>query len=168
MTWIPTTNRAGFQPIATTSTTQNHALGTRIQARDETNDGCGEFIYMTGVASVAIGSWCFLKPDDNTTKLADTDESASDKKGDLGVAMSACVASNYGWFQIYGKASALALASFADNGDVYLTSTGGSVDDAVVDGFLVHKALGASTIVGAGLADFELAYPYVDAITTND
>lgn len=170
-TWIPTEpSQGGLQPIATTDTVRNHPLGFRCKGKDIslTTPLSGEFIYLQGVASTAVGSWVNFYEDDGTTILSDTDSSAADKIGPVAVAMSANVASQYGWYQICGKASALALASFADNGDVYLTSTGGSVDDAVVDGYLVHKAKGASTIVGAGLADFELQYPYTDGITTND
>lgn len=167
MTWIITDTRCGFQPISETSTTQKHELGTRVKARDDTNGGGGEFVYMPGVASTAVGSFVFLKWDDNTTILCDTDESATDKEGDVGIAMSANVAGQYGWYQIYGKASGAALTGFVDNADVYLTSTGGSVDDTVVDGYLVHKCLGASAVSG-GLADFEIAYPYVDGIAGND
>lgn len=172
-TWAAIDPYLGIQSITETSTVQNHPLGFRVFAKDISSAaastyGTGEFIYLTGVASTVVGSWVMIKPDDFITILADTDSASTDKIGDVAVAMSANVASQFGWYQIYGKASALALANFADNGDVYLTSTGGSVDDTVVDGFMVHKAKGASAIVGAGLADFEIQYPYVDGIAGND
>lgn len=164
MTWKITTHIIGAQPIANTETTAKHTLGTVVRAEDP-DYGSGEFIYLKGVASTAVGSWVAYFPDDWTTALLDTDDSP---KQSVAIAMSANVASQYGWYQVRGKASGLALASFADNGDVYATSTGGSVDDAVVDGYMVHKARGASTIVGAGLADFEIDYPYTDGIAGND
>lgn len=152
----------GIQPVATTSTVQNHPLGMRAKGVDAT-DGEGEFIYLKGVVSTAVGSWVTYRQDDNTTILL-----VADAAGPVGVAMSANVAAGYGWYQICGKASGLAAASFADNGDVYITAVAGVVDDAVVDGDMVHNAKGASTIVSAGLADFEIQYPYTDNITTND
>jgi len=159
----------GLQPIATTDTTLMAAvpLGTILQATDPTY-GPGEFIYLKGVASTAIGSWVTFNYDDWTTALA-----VADAIGPVAISMSAnTAATSYGWYQISGKASGLALASFADNGNVYLTATAGSVDDAVVAGDYVYGAKGASTITGAGLADFEISRPFVkdgilaDGVTT--
>jgi hypothetical protein len=47
----------GMQDIADTSTTQNHVLGTIVQAKDiaSTAYGSGEFIYLLGVASTVLG-----------------------------------------------------------------------------------------------------------------
>lgn len=161
----------GLLPIDQFDTLDSSLLGLRVQAVDSATSGYGygEFIYLKGIASTAVGSWVVFTADDWSTVLLDTDETAPVDIGPCAIAMSAnIVATTGGWYQIYGKASGLALASFADNGDVYATSTGGSVDDAVVDGFMVHNARGASTIVGAGLADFEIYYPYTDGIAAND
>jgi len=151
----------GMQPIAVTSTTQTHALGTRVKAVDQT-DGTGEFIYLKGVASTAIGSWVTYYPDDYSTALL-----AANAIGSVGVAMSANVASSYGWYQIFGKAVGKALASDADNGLVYATATGGGVDDAVVAGDRVKLAIGASAVdtPSTGLVEFEIEYPFMDDAT---
>ena len=55
MAYTITTPLAGFQGIALTDTTQNHALGTIVQATDPTY-GAGEFIYLKGIASTVVGS----------------------------------------------------------------------------------------------------------------
>lgn len=151
----------GMQPIAVTDTTQNHPLGTRVKAVDPTY-GAGEFIYLKGVANTAIGSWVTYYQDDNTTALL-----AADAIGPVGVAMSANVANQYGWYQIYGKAVGKALTSYADNGLVYATSTAGSVDDAVVAGDRVKLAIGASALgtPSTGFAEFEIQYPFMDDAT---
>lgn len=156
--------RIGAQPIAETSTVQNHPLGTKLKAVDPTY-GEGEFIYLAGVANTTLGSWVHYNYDDGSTALT-----VANAIGPVGVSMSANVASQYGWYQIRGKAIGKALASYADNGLVFLTATAGSVDDAVVDGDMVHLAKGASAIdaPGTGLAEFEIQYPYTDDITTND
>lgn len=150
--------RLGVQPIAETSTTQNHTLGTRVQAQDPTY-GVGEFIYLSGVASTAVGSWVTFNQDDNSTTLL-----AANAIGPVAVAMSANVASSYGWYQIYGKAVGAALAGFVDNANVYATATAGSVDDAVVAGDRVKLAKGASAVgtPSSGLAEFEIQYPFMD------
>lgn len=151
-------HRAGAQAIATTSTTQQHVLGTILCATDPTY-GEGEFIYLKGVASTAVGSWVTYNSDDNTTTLL-----AANAIGPVAVAMSANVANQYGWYQIQGKAIGKALASFADNANVYATATAGSVDDAVVAGDRVKNAKGASAVdtPSTGLAEFEIARPFMD------
>lgn len=126
---------------------KRYRLGTRRLLNGK------EFIYLTGVASTAIGSWVFFN-DVHVTTLT-----VANSKGRIAVAMAATVASTFGWYQIYGSASGLALASFAAGGKVWVTSTAGSVDDADVAVDLVVGAIGRSTIVGAGLAVFELNYP---------
>ena len=146
------------QPIAETSTTLKHRLGDRFKCSDPTY-GPGEFIYLQGVASTAVGSWVTFNQDDGTTALL-----AANAIGPVAVAMSANVADQYGWYQIYGKAVGEALTGFADNGNVYATATAGSVDDAIVAGDRVKNAKGASAVdtPSAGLAEFEIQYPVMD------
>lgn len=157
MTYVIRNTLIGGQAIASTSTTKNHPLGTIVVADDPTY-GAGEFIYLLGVASTAVGSWASYNPDDGSTALL-----AANASGDVAVSMSANVASQYGWYQIKGKAIGKALASFLDNAEVYATSTAGSVDDAVVSGDKVYNAKGASAVdtPSTGLAEFEISRPYV-------
>jgi hypothetical protein len=148
----------GLQPIADTSTTQNHTLGTTVRA-DDPAYFAGEFIYLKGVASTAVGSWVLYSEDDYTTSLL-----AANDIGQVAVAMSANVASQYGWYQVRGKAIGKALTGFLDNANVYSTATAGSVDDAVVAGDRVKKCKGASAVgtPSTGLAEFEIDRPFVD------
>lgn len=166
MAFVITDAVLGAQPIATTETTAStvHALGDIVQAKDPTY-GSGEFIYLKGVANTVVGSWVTYNLDDFTTTLL-----AANAIGPVAVAMSANVASQYGWYQISGKAVGKALAAYADNGLVFATATAGSIDDAVVDGDMVHLAKGASAVdtPSSGLAEFEISRPYTDDITTND
>lgn len=149
------------QKIDETSATKNHSLGKIIRAVDKasTDYGTGEFIYLKGVASTAVGSWVLYSPDDFSTSLL-----AANDIGSVAVAMSANVANQYGWYQIKGKAVGKALASFADNANVYATATAGSVDDAVVAGDRVKNAKGASAVdtPSTGLAEFEIDRPFMD------
>ena len=149
------------QAIADTSTVQLLPLGTRIKADDvaSTNYGEGEFIYLKGVASTAIGSCVLINPDDWSTSLL-----AANNIGDVAFAMSANPASSFGWYQIYGKAVGKVLAGFADDANCYGTATAGSIDDAIVAGDRIKKCKGASAIdtPSTGLAELEIAYPFVD------
>lgn len=158
MAYTFTNARLGLQPIADTSTQKNHSLGTIETAEDPTY-GVGEFIYLPGLAATAIGSWVTFNQDDNSTTLL-----AANAIGPVAVAMSANVASQYGWYQISGKAIGLCLAGFVDNANVYATATGGSVDDAVVAGDRVKNAKGASAIgtPSGSFAEFEISRPFMD------
>ena len=164
MAYVIQENSLGWTPIATVDTTQRHPLGTIVRARDDTY-GSGEFIYLKGVASTAVGSWATYNLDDGSTTLL-----VANAIGPVGVAMSASVASTYGWYQISGKAVGKALTGYVDNALVFATATDGSVDDTVVDGDMVHLAKGASALdtPSTGLAEFEISRPYTDDITTND
>lgn len=157
----PIHHQLGIQGIQETSTTANHPLGTRIIAKDfgTNQNGPGEFIYLKGVASTALGSWVTYNLDDGTTDLL-----AANAIGPVAIAMSANVADQYGWYQLAGKAVGKALAGFADNGNVYATATAGSVDDAIVAGDRVKNAKGASALdfPATGLAEFEIQYPVMD------
>jgi hypothetical protein len=153
----------GWQPISEVSTTQRHDLGTIVQAvdRGSNGNGVGEFIYVRGVTNGAVGSWVGINADDHGTTLA----VANGIYPMVGVLMAVLDAStDYGWAQISGKAVGKALAAYADNGNVYLTATAGSVDDAVVAGDLVHRAKGASALDGpaTGMAEFEISRPHTD------
>lgn len=150
----------GVQRIALDETTANQAvgLGTIVQATDF-DLGTGEFIYLKGLAATVLGSWVTYNSSDNTTTLL-----AANAIGPVAVAMSACVANEFGWYQISGKAVGLALTGFVDNANVYATATAGSVDDAVVVGDRVKLAKGASAVgtPAAGLAFFEIQRPFMD------
>jgi len=160
MAYTVTETTIGVQPIAIDETTANQAvaLGAIVQASDP-DLGSGEFIYLKGLASTVVGSWVTYNSSDNTTTLL-----AANAIGPVAVAMSPCVANEFGWYQISGKAVGLALAGFADNANVYATATAGSVDDAVVAGDRVKLAKGASAVgtPSAGLAYFEIHRPFMD------
>lgn len=159
--WQHTGQRIGMQPINEVSTTQNYPFGTIVQAVDvgANSNGVGEFVYVKGVASGALGAWVGINADDGGTTLA----VANGIYPLVGVMMAVLDATaKFGWAQVAGKAVGLALAAFADNGNVYLTATPGSVDDAVVAGDLVFNAKGASALDGpaTGMAEFEISRPF--------
>jgi hypothetical protein len=159
--FVPVTDRVIPQAISDTSTTQLVPLGTRVKAIDKASTayGEGEFIYLLGVASTGVGDAVTFSGDDYSTALL-----AANAIGPVAFAMSANVASQYGWYQVYGKAVGKVLASFADNANCYATATAGSMDDAVVAGDLVKNCKGASAIdtPDTGLAELEIQYPFMD------
>tara|TARA_R110002073_G_scaffold126244_1_gene271020 strand:+ start:715 stop:1218 length:504 start_codon:yes stop_codon:yes gene_type:complete len=148
------------QAIDETSTTQKAPLGMIVLAEDQatTGYGVGEFIYLKGVASTLVGSFVTIA-DNQTTALA-----VANGIGQVAVAMSINVASQFGWYQISGQAAGKVLASFASAGsDAFLTATAGSLDDADVAGDFVLSAVPVSNIdtPSSGLAEFQLNRPSV-------
>jgi hypothetical protein len=162
MAYVITETRAGVPGITSLETTAGVKVGTIVRAEDPTY-GAGEFIYLAGVASCALGSWVTYNMDDGSTTLL-----AANAIGPVAVAMAACTASYYGWFQISGKAVGKCLTQFADNGKVFITATAGSIDDTSVAGDWVNRAKGASaTVADSGVADFEIERPFVDNISSS-
>lgn len=104
----------GSQPIADTSATQQHPLGTIVNAADLTY-GEGEFIYLLGVAATVVGSVVNWRPTTYQTALGVVGVNNS---APIAIAMSANVAGKYGWYQISGyavaaKSSAVSFAAAA-------------------------------------------------------
>ena len=155
--WVVAESGLGYPKIGTVRTDAPVPVGTIVRAQHATY-GSGEFIYLKGVASTEVGSVVVYNPDDFSTTLA-----AANAVGPIATAMAATVASTYGWYQIGGKGVAKVLAGFADNGDCYLTSTAGSIDDADVAGDYVRGMKGASAIgtPATGLAEVEMWRPEV-------
>ena len=140
MAYTINSHLVGHQPLTATSTTQAHALGTVVKAVDSTY-GEGEFVYLKGVASTAAGNVVVFDQ-----KGATTTRSVAGSRGSVGVAMSANVASQFGWYQISGSAVVTCGTVSAAKG-LYVTATPGSVDDAIVLGDLI---VGAVSITANG------------------
>jgi hypothetical protein len=146
------------QAIDENSSTAKAELGLIVKAKDPTY-GVGEFIYLKGVASTAVGSWVTYDAADYSTTLL-----AANASGPVAVAMSASVAGEYGWYQISGEAVGKALASYADDALVYATATAGSIDDAAVSGDRVKRAKSTSALgtPSSGFATFAIERPFSD------
>lgn len=155
---------ASWQPIAETSTTQRHPLGLIVSAVDPVYGG-GEFIYLKGIASTVVGSLVTYDVNLATTALAP----ATGGNGSVAVAMSANVASQFGWYQIAGAAAVKAPNAMVAGADVFmLAATPGSVDDAAVAGEQVLNAK-VSTTTGtpsAGLAIIQINRPFLQGQIT--
>lgn len=131
-------------------TSQQVPLGTRsFEANGD------EWIYLRGTASVLTGLW--VRFDENyTTALVDADD-----VGPLAVAGTTHTASTYGWFQIKGVSTTAANdKAVAANVALYLTATGGYVDDADVAGDLIEGAVSRAASSGSSFTVW-LNYPIV-------
>ena len=151
MAYTISTPLVGAQPIAVTDTTQNHAVGAIVRGVDPTY-GEGEFIYLKGVASTAVGSIVTYNTSSGTTALAPV---GTNKPQPVAVAMSANVANQYGWYQISGIAvvAKSATVSLAANvaigvktiGLVASTGSGKEVQGALVAA-VASAATGRTTV----------------------
>lgn len=145
MAYFITDGRIGAQPIADTSTTQQHPIGTIVTATDPTY-GAGEFIYLLGVASTAVGSVVTYNATTGQTTLAAV---GANKSFPLAIAMSANVASQYGWYQISGLAvvKKTCTVSLAANAAVGVLTTGliaGTASGKEVQGAIVTAVASAT------------------------
>lgn len=161
MTWTPAGNFVLNQAIADISTTKKHDLSTIVQCKDPTY-GAGEFIYLKGAASMAAKNWVTYRLETGTAVRL-----VANAIGPTAVAMGACTASYYGWFQISGLALGSCLTQMASNAKVYITGTAGSVDDTAVSGDKVILARSeALTTPGTLYTTFSLSRPFTDDQTT--
>ena len=161
MAWYFTDPVIVPQAMTDLSTTAKLTPGTIRQAKDSSY-GVGEFIYLGGVASCAAKDWVTYNLDDRTvTRLA------ANAIGPVAIAMAACTASYYGWFQISGEALGNCLTQMASGNRVWITGTAGSVDDASVAGDGVHNAKATATAtVGDLYTSFAISRPFVDDFTS--
>ena len=136
MVWRISDPEIGVQPIATTSTVQNHGIGKIVNAKDPTY-GHGEFIYLLGVANTLAGLVVVYDAVTGKTGLGST-SGVVDGGGPVAVAMSANVAAQWGWYQIGGNAVVLKTATKLDPATptvkVYLSATAGRVMPTSVAG----------------------------------
>lgn len=145
MAYRITDGRIGYQAIADTSTTKNHPVGTVVRAVDDTY-GEGEFIYLLGVASTAVGSLVTYNTSSGATTLAAV---GANKAQPIAVAMSANVANQYGWYQISGIAvvKKTCTVSLAVNAAVGVLTTGliaGTGSGKEIQGALVAAVASAT------------------------
>lgn len=98
-TWVIIDPIGDVQPIANTETTRNLPLGMVVRAKDVslTTQLVSQFLYAVGVASTIATDWVTFAEDFATARLT------ADADGPVGIAMSANVASQYGWYHIYGN-----------------------------------------------------------------
>lgn len=133
---------------ANVDTVLKNALGTRgIDA-----DG-NEYIYLQGVASVAVGTPVTYDENYLSTLLA------ANAVGPVAVAMAAVVAASYGWFLVRGSGSAVFAGAAVADAALYAAAA--AFDDAVVAGDIVVGGKVAATVAGAGLGTVQIVYPFV-------
>lgn len=138
------------------STKIDTSLSNTVCSRGYDSAG-NEYIYLKGIGSTIAGSVVTYD------ELGVTALAAANSIGFLAVAQAATVANTWGWYCVRGKTTIATNDDVADNGNLYLTATGGKVDDAVVAGDLIKViAIARSAGTGASTVTAQICYPYAD------
>lgn len=159
--WVPVEEQIGLQPITTTSTTRQHPIGKVIRAYDADGTyGMAEFIYLPGVANTLVGSLVTYnslgfsyaagaETQQGSTTLAPNTANLAQP---VAVAMSANVASQFGWYMIGGAAVIKKTAVKVNPGvAVYLSATAGRIMSTAASGkqLLGARSGNAATVLSA-------------------
>lgn len=129
-------------------TSARNSIGARYQ--DELGN---EYVYLLGVAATVTN--------DAVTYNASTYQSVravSTTPGFVALAGAAVLATQFGWYQIYGFGSVNTKTSIAAAGGGFLTTTAGQLDDASIAGQYLLGFLFTGVDV-ALVAPCHLAYP---------
>lgn len=167
--WAPAGSGYGASVLTNVDTEAKFPVGLIIPIHSQNYNG-GEAIYLKGSASTVAGSvvvYSGYTGVDATSWL--TDLAVADDVGGIAVALSACVADTYGWFQVGGAAIANVATGFAAGNQCYLTATDGTIDDAVVAGDAIHGMTSNSAIgtPSAGKAFVQMwTRPHVSNVAT--
>lgn len=137
---------AGLEQI---DTTKRWALGTKFFLGDKS------YVYVQGVSSGAAGKWATF------TSAGVTTLTVANANGEVGIFMAALDATTkYGFLQIFGENDTADVTAATAGAALYLTATGGRLDETDVAGDLVINAV--CTVTGvSNVATVFLNYPYV-------
>ena len=137
--------------LATVDQTAKYTVG-----RIFTQEDGKAYVYLQGVASCAAGSvvsYIVTTPLAATTKLA-----IVSAVGLVGVAMSAVIAGDFGWFQIAGLNLNTQCDTSAAIGQAYIGGTTGGVDSTAVVGDII-EGMHISVADASGTCGVFMTYP---------
>lgn len=117
-----------------------------------------QFIFLSGIGSTIVGSWVTYDELGVTTLLV------ANASGPVAIAMSASIASKWGWYCIFGSILANISANTADNAILGFETTSGYAGDGRAAGDLAYGTISrSSTGANAGTqVPCQIWYPFVD------
>jgi hypothetical protein len=120
------------------------------------------------MAAKVAGTWAVTEPAGiealttfGTTQLHKLGRRCKAETGAAALALGACVASNYGWFQILGRGVATSNTTIVDGTQAYICGTAGMIDDAVLAGDAIVGMIISSTTDTATCVVNMTTYPVV-------
>ncbi len=150
--WYSVEPQSGIQAITDHVTTAQHGLGKVMRAKDDSTSGQGEgeFIYLLGVTGTTAGKMVTYNATTFQTALT---ANTANLNAPIAIAMSACVGSEYGWYQIGGYAvvSKVTGVTVTPQVALYQSSTTGSVTSLAASGkqFRGMKSANLTTVASA-------------------
>jgi hypothetical protein len=157
-------NKTGFPSasvglVTDVDTVQRNQLGMH-----QWDDLGNEFIYLAGVASLVAGDWVHYNT--TTTFVAVRLVTTATLAAPVAVAVSAVLAANWGWFQIYGVVSQANIATVAVNKlALYTSTTAGRATTVAGAATAIFNAAQSDASV-ANLGPAMLAHPYTLGTST--
>jgi len=139
-----------------------NGLGQRNPVGTQSFDDSGNvFIYLAGVASLAVGDFVLFGQGGLFTAVRMLNDGNSGGAGSVALAMAAAVASTWGWFQIYGANAVANVTTAATvNSALYRTATTSRASTSAVAKDCLYGAI--ATAAGTGnVAPVWLNYPFV-------
>lgn len=133
--------------VTQVNTTKLAPLGAR--SFDESGN---EYVYLQGVANTTANSWVSYPSGTFITVLH-----VAAAKGKVAIAMAAVLASQFGWYMIYGLGTGKVTTGGA-GAKVWATATPGTVDNTDVATDLIAGVIQVGA-TAANLATFDLNYP---------
>ena len=136
-------------------TTQRNSLGQR-----ETDENSNEYVYLPGVASLVAGDFVMYSLATYVpTRLLN--DAGSSTAGLVAVALTATLAANWGWFQIYGNVLVANIATTSSvSFSLFRTATAGRASvTAVAKDCIFGAYTSAASVSNIGTAF--ITYPHV-------
>jgi len=136
---------------AQVDTVQQFAFNTKAVDVDG-----NEYLYVKGVASGAVGRWVTYDEVGVTTLLV------ADAKGLVGVMCGVLDATtDFGWIQIFGKATASIADTSSDNTLIGYEDASGYAGDGYGAGDMIYGAMLREAVTTAANATVQITYPFV-------
>lgn len=129
--------------LYTPSEDQEFTPGTMVTAEDKSTEELGEAKFMYVQANEAIDATEVVTIDQSDYGA---DLASANDIGPIGVAVADMASGEWGWVQCSGKAEAKVASGFAAGNRCYLTSTAGTIDDAVVAGDIIYGSISLSAL----------------------
>ena len=148
----------GAQPIAETSTTKKHPLGTVVNATDETL-GEGTFIYAKASAAVLQYDCVWVKGATQfAAKITDT---LAKTPGDVAFAQIAFAADDYGWFQRNGSPTVRCKPGTDQNTALYVNASAGTLSTATLSNQVLGVVAVTTVTTTVGAVQCRASFPTV-------
>lgn len=133
--------------IEDTTTTAYRPLGSEVWAKNTSTGQVAKFKYLQGCASTLDGDLVYWDGDHLTVRLPANATSDTLPGYNLAAAMSANVASQYGWYMLVGEHPNIIKGTIVGTGvNLFTSSVAGAVQAATVSGRYIMGIVSSSSV----------------------